>query len=449
MRIRVTLLLLVLSLCTALPLKAEQLEYKNALALVLSTHGNVKAAEQNIERFKHEASANTGLHLPTLSVDAKYTHMNDELALKASLPVMGFPVNINLPVQDQDFLRATANISWPLFTGGAQSAAVSAGQARYSDSQADFDMLQNNLAHDFTDKYFALQLAHEAAALRREVYQSLKQHYENTIRKEKVGMVPKVESMHAEVSLNDALRNYNQALRDIEIASAALKSLLPVTGEPVPVTPLFVLPPDKIEPLEHFITSSQQHSPSAKKLEHMAELAKAGVSASRATYMPTLYAYGSYELYRDDLTMLDPDWFIGIGANWKLFEGGTGHNKYMAAKSTERQVAHKSEQTKKDLATLSEVYYRQLEKAWEQYSSAAGTLDFTREYLRVRTKAFEGGFATSLDVVDAETALSKNRLDILVAAYEFDIALSRLLALAGEHKRFDQYINSIYAKIAK
>lgn len=52
-----------------------------------------------------------------------------------------------------------------------------------------------------------------------------------------------------------------------------------------------------------------------------AELDEAGVQAARGTYLPSVAAFGRRELYTNDLTLQDPEWAVGLAANWALFDG--------------------------------------------------------------------------------------------------------------------------------
>lgn len=57
----------------------------------------------------------------------------------------------------------------------------------------------------------------------------------------------------------------------------------------------------------------------------------------------------------------------------------------------------------------------------------------------MRRKAFAEGMATSTEVVDAEVMLSKVRIAVLLAYYEYDVALANLLSLCGAPERFERY----------
>ena len=44
-------------------------------------------------------------------------------------------------------------------------------------------------------------------------------------------------------------------------------------------------------------------------------------------YIPKIAVKGHYELLKDDLSLLDPKWYIGIGVRWNLFDGLKAYNK--------------------------------------------------------------------------------------------------------------------------
>jgi len=92
------------------------------------------------------------------------------------------------------------------------------------------------------------------------------------------------------------------------------------------------------------------------------------------------------------------------------------------------------------IETLAEKRYQEVMKALEQYDANETARRFAEEYLRVRKRAFEEGYATSLDVVDAQLSLSKVKTERLVAVYEFDVALAELLETSGHSERFEEYV---------
>jgi outer membrane protein TolC len=155
--------------------------------------------------------------------------------------------------------------------------------------------------------------------------------------------------------------------------------------------------------------------------------------------LPQLSLFGQYELYRHDLTVMEPKWAVGIGVTLPLFEGGSRVNKIGSAKSVESRVSYLEAQAGKDIEVLVEKRYQELGKALEQFEMLETSLASAQEHLRIRKRSFEEGYAMSTDVVDARLALSRVQIGRLASAYDFDVALAELLEACGISERFEDF----------
>ena len=145
-----------------------------------------------------------------------------------------------------------------------------------------------------------------------------------------------------------------------------------------------------------------------------------------------------YELRKTDLSPIEPEWMAGVGARFELFDGGSRSRKVAAARAQQERVDLLERKARRDLATLVERQYREAEKARDQFLALEATRALADENLRARTRAFEEGLATSLEVVDARLAQARARLERLAAAYAFENALAELLEASGQGHRFEE-----------
>jgi outer membrane protein TolC len=261
-------------------------------------------------------------------------------------------------------------------------------------------------------------------------------HADEAHKIEKAGLIAKAERLHAEVALADARMEARSAENDVESAKAGLESLLPQTGDVEPTSTLFMV--NLTEEREDFKKALLEHQPILKRVDANLQLAHAGVRAQSGRFMPDIYAFGKDELYRDDLTILDPKWAVGVGAKFSIFEGGKRVFDSAAARHQVKSVESLREQTTRDLTALVDVRYQALLKAKERFTALESTVELARENDRVRTKAFEAGMATSLEVTDAQLMLAKARLGRLAAAYDYDVALAQLLETTGQSEKFEE-----------
>lgn len=124
-------------------------------------------------------------------------------------------------------------------------------------------------------------------------------------------------------------------------------------------------------------------------------------------------------------------------ARWTLFDGLSREKGIVAARERVARVDELTKRARRDVETLVEKKYREARKAQEQAEAFETALSLARENLRVRSRAFEEGVATSLDVVDARNSLARVELGKLAAARDFDVALAELLEAAGQTEQYE------------
>jgi outer membrane protein TolC len=76
-------------------------------------------------------------------------------------------------------------------------------------------------------------------------------------------------------------------------------------------------------------------------------------------------------------------------------------------------------------------YHHEAQAALEQYESLKSSQDLTEENLNLYKKSFKEGLATSIEVIDAELALEKVRLEQSQALFDFNVAYAKLMDICG------------------
>ena len=150
-------------------------------------------------------------------------------------------------------------------------------------------------------------------------------------------------------------------------------------------------------------------------------------------------AMGGMSFYDYQVSKVLPRWAVGVGVNFKLFDGLNREYKYSAAKQTVRRVGALQNKAGKDISVLVEKLYNQMMNYRNQMTSIDASLAFAEEYLRMKNAAFLEGMSSSTDLIDAELNLAGVRTERLQAAYNFDLLLAQLLEAAGISDEFSAY----------
>lgn len=183
-----------------------------------------------------------------------------------------------------------------------------------------------------------------------------------------------------------------------------------------------------------------EKSPLLAQVNKKKELAQQGYKAEVAGYLPTVAATGTYDLANKDLSPYMPDYVVGVGLSWTLFDGMARDRKIKAARFQQAQADDYFDKANADIKTAINKYYQELNMYLEQLRMLDSAMEFTQEYYRARQKAFAEGMATSTQVSDASLAVAKAKIERLQAMYGYDAALSKLLYYSGISDQFPVFM---------
>jgi len=153
--------------------------------------------------------------------------------------------------------------------------------------------------------------------------------------------------------------------------------------------------------------------------------------ADNMTFLPTLNAFGSYELYDDQAFQGDASGYVvGAQLSWTLLDGTKRFGK--AQKS-------KAEFEKSKLQYEQYVSQSQLElnKAKRLFMDAENKLKLSKlameqshESLRIRTNRFEQGLEKTSDLLTTETQFAQKQLEYYQTIFEYNYAQAYLKFLS-------------------
>lgn len=334
-------------------------------------------------------------------------------------------------LQEKYFATLSANVTMPLYMGGKIRAANEAAAIRLKNAETELNNAKGELMVEVAQRYFGLALAYEALNVRTKVLATMEKHYRDAEKMMNEGLISRAEYLHARVVYAEADREYKKALQQIDLVTDGLNNSLATSGEAYfPVTTLFL--PESIEPESYYQAQAALSNALLTKARQYKELAHQGYKAEVADLMPQIAAMGTYELANKNLSPVVPEYMVGVGLKWSLFDGGRNYRKVKAARLQESQVEILIDKAGADISLGISHFYTLLMQYKEQLIELDEAAQFADEYLRVRQKAFAEGMATSTEVSEAGLAVEKVQIERLQVLYNYDVALANLLYLSGE-----------------
>ncbi len=424
---------------------AQELSLKEAYSLMLSKNGDLNASQEEVNAKQEEQKAVQGLRYPSLSVSATYLNLdndievdlNEQRTMVSGLLGVADPSVLgdwNFTLQDKNLGFASADINWPIFAGGKINAANKASKIKYELSENHHKIKTNALTIQLIDYYFKLKLAKEAEDLRQKVYETIQLHNDHATKLFENGIIPEVETLNAKVALSNAKRELLAAHKNVSLATTAIKNLIGDATFKTTSTD-FISP--LIQPsLNEFQQEMIQENEQLKFLEKNEKLAEVGIKVENSEYFPKIALFGKHTFWKNNLSLLKTKWLVGVGASWELFNGFEREHKIKAAKHKVLQVQELEKQAKLNLLTYTEKLYNELEKQREQYNSLEADLALAEKLKYMRTRAFEEGTGTSLEVIDATLQLTQIKLFKMKALYHYNKTYGELMVSLNKTENF-------------
>ncbi len=425
---------------------AQDITLRQAYDLMLSKNGDAKASSFEVKAMEEEHKATKGLRLPTIGVSGTYMHLDKDISadLNEQRNMVGGLLGITDPasvlgswdftLQEKNMGFATADISMPIYAGGKINAANKASEIKLALSETKHKIKEDALTIQLINYFFKLKLAQEAMQLRQEVYEVILLHNNQATKFFENGIIPEVETLNAKVALSNANRELLGAKKDVDLATTAVQNLIGVNS--ISGFSSEFKEPTIVKPLQEFTTDMLTDNEQLKIIEKNHELAKVGVQVERSDYFPKVGVSGKYILWKDNLPLVDTKWFVGVGVEWELFNGFQREHKIKASKYKISQVEEIDRQARLNLTTYTEKLYNTMQKELEQYESLHTDEALANRLKFMRTRAFEEGTGTSLEVMDATLKLSEIKLHKIKALYEYNVAYGELMVLTGKTASF-------------
>ena len=466
---KVTLVMLALTAVMQLPAQEQgrTLSLEEALEMTLSDNPAIRAAEFNRRAAQQERRAAIGLRMPQIGITGSYAYLGKDIEIDLNnmkAPVQNLAGQIlqsgmipsdyipsisqmlsgamaaswALPLQDRSLGFVGGDVTVPLWMGGKINAANRAARINEQTARSQGIQQRNALVSELVERYYGLALARQVVVVRQQVVDGVRKHLEDAAALEAQGMISRSEKLYVEFKMSEAERDLQNAQSQVETIAAALNSTIVQTDDYQPVTAMFIL--ERIEPLDHFRTLAAERNPLLDQVDQKRRLAYEGVRAQRSSFLPQVVAMGGMSFYDYQVSKVLPRWAVGVGVNFKLFDGLNREYKYSAAKQTVRRVEALQDKAGNDISVLVEKLYNQMENYRTQMASIEASLAFAEEYLKTKNAAFLEGMSSSTDLIDAELNLAKVKTERIEAAYRYDVSLAQLLEAAGISDEFTAYM---------
>lgn len=436
---------------TAAPLSME-----DAWQRLLAEDEQLAAGAAAQQRAASMVDAHVSLLLPQIDLVGSVTHLEhpvelDALALDPLQRLADTPVGQALvnyvggedwfvtPVTRRNVVRSSLVALWPLYTGGKIKAAGELARLGQEEARALLAEMQRLRFVSLVAAYYGAVSADRVTDTLDTTANTLDEHARGARAREAQQQLAPVERMAIEVAYEEAALNARSAAQKRDNVLVALRSMVHEDGIVEPVSPLFIH--RDVPPLAQLLAGLDDH-PALAVLAAKRGQAQTLARASRGQYHPNVFLYGSHQVYQnnDFAKELTPDWYVGLGVRMPLLDRSGRRHTTQAADAAVDEAGHLYNATRRKLAVLLERQHNEVTQALSQFDSLAHSIGLAEEALHLQQRAFAEGLSRSIDVLDAQNAVTAARTRQQLAATRYVLALSELLTLAGRQDLFFEFM---------
>lgn len=394
----------------------------------LASHRRIAAAAAERDAADFEVERARSARLPQLGLTSAYTQLD-------AAPSFAFGGVTTPPIFDgDDFVRAAAELSIPLYAGGAIRSGIEAAESGAGAAAGQLQAVTQNVKLGVAEHYVGVLRAESAVDVAQSNVTSLAAHTDDTKNRVEFGAVPQNDYLATSVTLANARQRLLQAENALDYARAAYNRYLgrPLTAS-VSLDPK--LGTDRLLPagrsLEELTALAQQQRPELETLQLQARALRKRSNIARAQSRPQLALTGGYLHLENAFLDDDEFWMAGISMQWNLFDGGQSRKRSASLDRRAKAVAH-------NRAELESIIALQVRGAWNDRSEAENRLDVAEsavvqasENLRVVRNRYGAGASTNVEVLNAEALREESLSNRDNARYEVQLAKLRLARAVG------------------
>jgi outer membrane protein TolC len=443
-------LFLVIAYFTTSLIYSQQLDstLTNLIRKGLDKSHSVQIKNFDAEQARIDQKKAKSVFLPKVTFNSSYTRLDDDITFDSGTQNLliatqkllikeatGIPFNTPFPagipleavpnLQNKDILRSSMDVDWVLFSGFEASNAIKASKFKEASisylALAEKDKIALNIIETY-DK-LALVYASKKVLTTSENYLKEQEFYvKKAIENGLATPIGRKKIELAQLQLAGKMLEFNQNKKLL------VEVLHQLTNENKET--LMLLQPD----LQPFATEASTKSEKRNEIKALEEAEKATLYKSKmekSSFIPKLALKGHYEFLENDLSLLDPRWYVGVGIKWTVFDANESRLKSQQS-LIEGQKYQQQLQEADEMIALS-VVKAQLtyEASLQNTEIILKEIELAEDTYKMIDKQYRNSLTSIKEVLDALNDLEKANFKLQQSYFDQRRAVANLLFAKG------------------
>jgi outer membrane protein TolC len=415
----------------------EGLTLTRAVEIALRMNPMARAAAAGREIAEAQVAEARVARFPTLHLGETFSSGNNPVFVFGSLleqarfgPANFDPRFLNHPPSLNVF-RTTLTLRIPVFDRWQTDVRRAQAEAEARRAEAHAAWVEQQIRFEVIRAYYGVLVAEARQRVADEAVRLAEAELLRIRDMHAAGLVVISDVLAAEVQLAEFRQQQIQAAGDVATAHAALNTVLglPVNASHRVVGQLVERTFD-VEPPEELIRLALHHRLDRTRAQWAVRAREQGVRGALGQYLPRLDLVATVGATGRGLLSGSADYIVGASLTFDVFDLGRAARVRQAraalalSEADEEQLTH---QIRLDVVRAFENY----RSARERLAVAARAVNQAEEALRIVRDRYQEGLTTITEVLRAQTALVRARLNELAARYEHLVGYAAVLLATG------------------
>ncbi|MBI5576196.1 MAG: TolC family protein [Deltaproteobacteria bacterium] len=434
----VTVLLFLAFLCPVIASAGVQdaavvpstVSFEEAVRTALSNAREVKLAVQDVRISAEGKTRAEAGRLPRLDASTDYTMLSE--------PPGAIIQNMTVQTSERNVWRGRANATQTIYDFGRTRSLVDQAQARVETAENVEGLTRERQAMEVISAFLSARRAEELRQVADESLTAAKDHRRVAGNQYDFGVVAKNDVLAAEVQVANAESVVIVAENQVELSRSRLALRMGYSGERsvTPASGPFPAPPETLPSLEESLRAALVKRSELRVQDASVREGEAALAGARAEFAPTFFGQGGYQYEDNDFNPHKSVFSLVVGGKVNLFSG-------FSDEAAKRQALLSIGRRKEGLLKLRDEISLEVKAAHLSVTEAAkrkavaeAAVARAEENLRIQNDRYKEGLAISTEALDAQTLLTRAKVDLRNAAYDLHESRYRLLAARGELLEF-------------
>jgi outer membrane protein len=340
-----------------------------------------------------------------------------------------------VPVASNMF-DANVNVKQPIYNAGKVRTALRLAQESVGEKDASKEVVRRVLTFKVLQAFNDLLLAEANLQIVRETQQQRQKHLEQARVRFKNGVATEIDVLRSEVNVANLEPDLIRAENRIRLARSEINNLIVVDLEtPTRIEGALDYHPWPTGPLEELQKRTLERRPEVEVARRQLQEARLTASLARAENKLTIDMEGQWgyavrkpqNFFNNEFSR----WNLTFNFKLPLFDSGRKAGLMMQAAARLHAAEQRLTQLENNIRLEVKEAYDDMQSSAKAIAAASMSVNQAERVLAMMQANYQYGAATTLDVVDSQTALALAQNTKIGATYDYEMAKARLRLATG------------------